>query len=127
MSFVSGALTDTSMENVSKTVSSFVTLSGVDVENLINSTTDYLFNTDDGGSFARHEFLSLKPWIAFPVIIVITLASLIGVFGNVLILLAVALCKKIRNEESIFIVNLALSDLYVTMVADPMSIVGKYM
>ena len=115
------------MENVSKTVSSFVTLSGVDVEILINSTTDYLFNIDDDGSFARHEFLSLKPWIAFPVIIVITLASLIGVFGNVLILLAVALCKKIRNEESIFIVNLALSDLYVTMVADPMSIVGKYM
>ena len=115
------------MENVSETTSSFVTLSGIDVENVTTLTRDNMFNIDDDGSFARHEFLYLKSWVVFPVIIVITLASLVGVFGNVLILLAVALCKNIRNEESIFIINLALSDLYVTMVADPMNIVGKYM
>lgn len=31
-----------------------------------------------------------------------------------------------NSLECIFIGNLALSDLYVTIVADPMSIVGKY-
>lgn len=78
------------------------------------------------GVFERHEFLNNSPGIAIPVLIVLTAACVVGTFGNVLILMSVATTKELQNVESIFIVNLACSDLYVTMVADPMSILGKY-
>lgn len=83
-------------------------------------------NRNLDGYFGRHEFLKLNPRTAIPTIILTTIASLVGTFGNVMTLLAVKLYKKINNIEKIFIVNLALSDLYVTTIADPMSIVGKF-
>lgn len=82
-------------------------------------------NIDTESSFGRHGFLRANPWTAIPSVAVLSVASLGGTFGNVLTLLSVALCKDVRNVESVFIVNLAISDLYVTAVADPMSIVGK--
>ena len=90
-----------------------------------NITSD---QTESGGviSFGRYEFVRVNPGIAVPVLIFIILASLVGTFGNVLTLLTIVLCRKLRNVESIFIINLALSDLYVTAIADPMSIVGEY-
>ena len=75
--------------------------------------------------FGKHEFLHNKPWAAWPTILVLALASCIGTIGNTLTLLAIASTKSVRNVESIFIVNLAISDLYVTTIADPMSILGK--
>ena len=75
--------------------------------------------------FGRHEFVQSNPWLAFPTVLVLFAASVIGTFGNILILLAVLTCKDVRTVESTFIVNLAFSDLYVTVIADPMSIVGK--
>lgn len=76
--------------------------------------------------FNRHEFIQTNPWLAFPVVLVLFAASIVGTLGNVLILLAVFICKEVRTVESTFIVNLACSDLYVTVVADPFSLVGKY-
>ena len=90
-----------------------------------DNVTGSQFDTNEYGAFGRHEFLQLNPWIAIPSIIVLAVASLGGTFGNVLTLLAVAFSGKIRHVEKTFIVNLALSDLYVTAIADPMSIVGK--
>lgn len=75
--------------------------------------------------FGKHEFLHTKPWAAWPTIVVLSLASCVGTVGNILTLLAIASNKSVRNVESIFIVNLAISDLYVTTIADPMSILGK--
>ena len=91
------------------------------------STTVKNFGTGfhETGIFGRHEFLQTLPWAAFPTIVLLTVASFIGTSGNVLTLLAIASNKKVRNVESMFIVNLAMSDLYVTTVADPVSIIGK--
>lgn len=75
--------------------------------------------------FAKHEFIYSNPWTAFPTVLFLFSACFTGTFGNVLILLAVLTYKEVRTVESMFIVNLACSDLYVTMIADPMSIVGK--
>lgn len=86
---------------------------------------DSNMNSNSAGSFGRHEFLKTNPWTAIISIIVLSVASVGGTFGNIVILLSVALCRKVRSVESIFIVNLALSDLYVTSIADPMSIVAK--
>ena len=75
--------------------------------------------------YGRHEFLETRPEHAIPCIIVLAAASIVGTFGNVLILVVVACKRKIRNVESIFIANLAISDLYVTAIADPMSLIGE--
>lgn len=88
----------------------------------MNVTTDL---SPAGRVFSRFEFIAESPAVGSCLFVVLILASLVGAFGNLLIL--VALCKsKMNSLECIFIGNLALSDLYVTIVADPMSIVGKY-
>ncbi|KAL3851848.1 hypothetical protein ACJMK2_015550, partial [Sinanodonta woodiana] len=81
--------------------------------------------TDSNGDHAymRHEFLNSHPNIVVPSIVILAVASVVGTAGNILILLAVAMTKALRDVESIFIVNLACSDLYVTLIADPMNIV----
>ncbi|WAR25809.1 CCKAR-like protein [Mya arenaria] len=73
--------------------------------------------------YGRHEFLQTRPELAVPCIIVLGFASIVGTLGNFLILFVIATKRKLRNVESIFIVNLAISDLYVTVVADPMSLI----
>ena len=80
---------------------------------------------DKHEEFGRYEFLQHKPWIAIPSIIILAIVSSGGTFGNILTILAVAFSRKIRHVEKAFVVNLALSDLYVTAIADPMSILGK--
>ncbi|WAR07884.1 MTR1A-like protein [Mya arenaria] len=75
--------------------------------------------------YGRHEFLRTRPGLAVPCIIVLGVASIVGTLGNLLILFVIATKRKLRNVESIFIVNLAISDLYVTVVADPMSLIAK--
>ena len=76
--------------------------------------------------FGKHEFINTRPWTAVPTIIILSIASFVGTAGNIMILLAIASSQNLRNVEAIFIVNLAISDLYVTLIADPMSIVGKF-
>lgn len=76
--------------------------------------------------FDRFEFMQSSPAVAVPLLVILFFASVLGTFGNILIVISVATTKELRNVESIFLVNLAFSDLYVTMIADPMSIIGKY-
>ncbi|XP_046568437.1 melatonin receptor type 1B-B-like [Haliotis rubra] len=76
-------------------------------------------------TFGRHEFLTIQPEIAIPILFILGLATVAGTLGNGLILVSVATRKSLHNVESIFIVNLACSDLYVTAIADPMSIIAK--
>lgn len=99
-------------------------MNGSSTEFGIENTTSSRISTSADDSFGRHEFLRSHPWTAVPSIIVLTIASLGGTVGNVVTLLALSLYKKIKKVETIFIVNLALSDLFVTAVADPMSILG---
>lgn len=76
--------------------------------------------------FRRFEFIAESPAVGSCLFVALILASLVGAFGNLLILVALCKSKKMSSLECIFIGNLALSDLYVTIVADPMSIAGKY-
>ncbi|KAK3609833.1 hypothetical protein CHS0354_029873 [Potamilus streckersoni] len=90
---------------------------------MVNNFTKPVLEFGDVHRFRRYEFLKEKPHIAIASIIMISVASMEGIFGNILIPIAVATHKKLRNIESVFIVNLAMSDLYVTAIADPMNIV----
>ena len=93
-------------------------------DNLTSTVLD-IFSVTSGDSYGKHGFISVYPWTASLSILIICLASLLGTGGNLLTILAIALNKRIRNVESMFFFNLALSDLYVTAVADPMNVVGK--
>ncbi|XP_061193333.1 melatonin receptor type 1B-A-like [Saccostrea echinata] len=75
--------------------------------------------------FDRYEFVSESPAVGVFLLIVLIFASLVGAFGNLLILVSLCKCKMMKSLECIFIGNLAISDLYVTLVADPMSIIAK--
>ncbi|CAC5401053.1 unnamed protein product [Mytilus coruscus] len=75
--------------------------------------------------FGKYEFIQESPGFAITSIALQTIASLVGTFGNALILIITARSKGTMTVQSIFIINIAISDMYVTLVADPMSVVGK--
>ena len=75
--------------------------------------------------YEPYEFLDREPVLSTILIIILVIAATLGTGGNLLILTSVATQKDLQNMESIFIVNLACADLYVTMIADPFSIVGE--
>lgn len=75
--------------------------------------------------FGRHQFVRERPEVAIPCLIILCVAAIIGTFGNLLILSAILKYRDLRSVETIFIVNLALSDLFVTTIGDPMSMLGK--
>lgn len=76
--------------------------------------------------FGRYEFVDESPAVAIPILMIIVFASFIGTFGNILILITIITTKNLQRLECIFMANLAFSDIYVTLLADPLSIVGKY-
>ncbi|XP_076448660.1 melatonin receptor type 1B-A-like [Babylonia areolata] len=75
--------------------------------------------------YEPYEFLEEQPALSSLIILILIAASVAGTSGNILILVSVATQRDLQNVESVFIVNLACSDLYVTLIADPLSVVGK--
>jgi hypothetical protein len=80
----------------------------------------------NNGKFGRHEFISSSPATALPTLIILVVATVVGTFGNIVTLILVCTRRIIRNVERVFIVNLAISDMYVTSFADPMSFIGEW-
>jgi 5-hydroxytryptamine receptor 2 len=56
---------------------------------------------------------------------------LIGVFGNVLVCLAICLERRLQNATNYFLLSLAVADLFVSILVMPMAILellyGKFM
>lgn len=75
--------------------------------------------------YGRHEFLKTRTLLATPVVVIISIACVVGTLGNVLILSVICTNKLGRNVTTTFIMNLAVSDMFVTLVVDPMSLIGK--
>ena len=90
-----------------------------------NTTNENVIIVDKNPYFGRYEFITESPALAITSIVLLSIASLVGTFGNVLILIVISKTKEMKHKQSIFMINLALSDLFVTVVADPMSIVGE--
>ena len=73
------------------------------------------------------SLLFSAPVLTVPYISVISLASVVGTFGNLLVIGSFGGSVRCRNPKTvgkIFIVNLACSDLIVTSVINPMAIAG---
>lgn len=72
------------------------------------------------------EFIVEFLVVGFCLFVVLILVLFVGGFGNLFILVVFCKLKKMNLLECIFIGNLVLLDLYVIIVVDLMSIVGKY-
>ena len=71
------------------------------------------------------SFLESQPSHAIPYIGMTALALTVGLCGNSIIVGCFLVSKKLRKVGNEFLFNLALSDLCVTGLAEPMCILGK--
>lgn len=90
------------------------------------SSTNSTWAEEDGGAAAPPHFLEVNYAFAVVAMTCLGVAGASGTFGNLLIIVSVVVSKEMHNVESVFIVNLAFCDLYITLVAEPLSIVGTY-
>jgi len=80
---------------------------------------------------------SRKPVVAVPYVAVLGLAAVVGTFGNLVVVITVIVqwfrsrrqrARTTRNDAGrAFIANLAVSDLVVTAVINPLAVVGMSM
>lgn len=93
------------------------------------ATSDTMLNSTSSVFSATTElplhFTDINFSFALTLMTCLGVAGVVGTFGNLLILVSVAKQRELRNVESVFIVNLACCDLYVTMFAEPLSIVSE--
>lgn len=93
--------------------------------NVSNSTSCSSVESFGTVRYGRYEFITTRPEVALPVVIILVIASVVGTVGSISTLLVIINMKHYKFAESIFMLNLVISDLYVIVVADPMSVVGK--
>ena len=91
-----------------------------------DNTSVYINNEEIDSYFGQYEFIRNNPGLAIVSIILLSIASIVGTIGNILIPIVMIKMKELKKPRSIFIINLVIADIYVTLIADPMSIVGKY-
>ncbi|WAR23631.1 MTR1A-like protein [Mya arenaria] len=63
-----------------------------------NNISDEISSAADG-YFGRHEFITTQPAVAVPCVIILSVASLLGTFGNVLILYVIATNSRLPKLE----------------------------
>ena len=96
---------------------------------MLNSTVNTLldeFHMQTNKTFEIPGYAKTNQWTISISVFILTVATLIGTGGNLLVVLVIAIFRNLRYEESVFFLNLAICDLYVTVVVDPMSALGKY-
>ncbi|XP_078585859.1 rhodopsin, GQ-coupled-like [Branchiostoma floridae x Branchiostoma japonicum] len=57
-------------------------------------------------------------------IILVVILILLGTVGNLSIILVISLTKDLWTTTNTFIINLAIADLFVTIIVDPYNVVG---
>lgn len=69
--------------------------------------------------------LDTNPTLAVVYIVIVGIALLVGTIGNVLIIIIFTVMRRINKSGKEFMVNLAIADLCVTAIADPLCILGE--
>ena len=89
-------------------------------------------NVSDTAAGQRGSLYGRKPVLAALYVGVLGVAAVVGTFGNLVVILTVTV-KHIRSRRTTgngagkaFIANLALSDLIVTSVINPLAIAGQF-
>ena len=83
----------------------------------------FVVNSSTSGSVLWQR----KPYLAVPYVLALGAAAVIGTLGNLLVIATIALMfkRRRRNVGNVFVLNLAISDLIVTSLINPFSIVGE--
>lgn len=68
--------------------------------------------------------LDTNPTLAIVYIVIVGIALLVGTIGNVLIIIIFTVMRRMNKSGKEFMVNLAIADLCVTAIADPLCILG---
>lgn len=83
-----------------------------------------IFNTSDGGRFKFPDGVQNWPALSIVIIIILTIG------GNILVIMAVSLEKKLHNATNYFLMSLAIADMLVGLLVMPLSLLailyGKY-
>ncbi|XP_046363962.1 melatonin receptor type 1B-A-like [Haliotis rufescens] len=106
-----------------------VALSSITLDTVIGNVTSNCSVTaqnasDNGATFHRTALLRDSPVLAIIYICILSVALLLGVVGNAIVILVSWLVKSVNRVGKDFIVNLAIADLCVAGFADPMCIIG---
>lgn len=82
------------------------------------------FNNDTAMMMRTEPLLDTNPTLAIVYIVIVGIALLVGTIGNVLIIIIFTVMRRINKSGKEFMVNLAIADLCVTAIADPLCILG---
>ncbi|XP_027788971.1 5-hydroxytryptamine receptor 2C [Marmota flaviventris] len=77
-----------------------------------------IFNTSDGGRFKFPDGVQNWPAISIVVIIIMTIG------GNILVIMAVSMEKKLHNATNYFLMSLAIADMLVGLLVMPLSLLA---
>ncbi|KAL5015726.1 hypothetical protein ScPMuIL_005315 [Solemya velum] len=107
-------MTTVTFKNITTTLTSEQNLSSFSESNqsLSNRSDDYDYNLDD-------SMLYLPKLELILICIFYGLTLLLGLIGNVLVIISVARFKKMQNVTNIFLLSLATADLLVVLICVP--------
>ncbi|XP_048191851.1 5-hydroxytryptamine receptor 2C [Perognathus longimembris pacificus] len=77
-----------------------------------------LFNASDGGRFKFPDGVQNWPALSIVVIIIMTIG------GNILVIMAVSMEKKLHNATNYFLMSLAVADMLVGLLVMPLSLLA---
>ncbi|XP_004710117.1 5-hydroxytryptamine receptor 2C [Echinops telfairi] len=77
-----------------------------------------IFNSSDGGRFKFPDGVQNWPALAIVVIIIMTIG------GNILVIMAVSMEKKLHNATNYFLMSLAIADMLVGLLVMPISLLA---
>ena len=86
----------------------------------LNDTSSPSLSLISDSSLIPLEDPALNYWVILLVLIV-----LVGVFGNVLVCLAICLERRLQNATNYFLLSLAVADLFVSILVMPMAILQE--
>ncbi len=97
----------------------------VDCIGTMHGNTSATLDGDVTVMVALPPLLQSHPSMAYVYLFIVTLASSVGTVGNCLIIAAFAMSQSVRSSGNEFLLNLAFADLCVTLIADPMCVIGE--
>lgn len=89
-----------------------------------NWTDSRIVEWEKFAELARYEPESQKPTVKALLIVAYSVIIIMSLFGNVLVCHVVLKNKRMHSATSLFIVNLAVSDIMITLLNTPFTLVG---
>jgi hypothetical protein len=88
---------------------------------------DLPFELDvSAGKDNQVPLMESQPGMAIPYCIILAIFAIVGTFGNILIIGSMTTGANKDVVGNFFIVNLAIGDIVVTAIINPVAIVGKF-